>query len=211
MHQVRAPRTLGAAYSTQLCVEARFGRYDEARRIGQRAVRLCEMTGADRTAFVVSGNLMECAMEMGDIDTAIQFGRDLAVRLRGTSHSDVLAFVLGLLGGALTERGDLDEALGTARQAMQLLRDEGMLFGQFDYLALRAGLAGRLEDSARIIGYADWIYRAAGRPREPIGERAATRLSALLIAALTDSEIADLKDEGALLTEGQAMTLALSI
>jgi tetratricopeptide (TPR) repeat protein len=211
LQQVRSPRTLGGAYSTQLCVEARFGRYDAARAIGERAVRLCEMTGADRTAFVISGNLMECALEKGDIDAAIDSGRDLEARLRGTSHSDVLAFVLGLLGAALTERGDLEEALTAARQAVQLLRDEGMLFGQFDHLALRAGLAGRIKDAARIIGYADWIYRAAGRPREPIGERAATRLATLLATALGESDIAILKDEGALLSEDQAMALALSV
>ncbi len=203
------PRSLATAYATQFIVEARRGHYDKARVTAETAIHLCRMAGADRTGFVIAGNLMELTLENGNLDGAIAAGRDLAIRLRDSAHSDVLAFVLGLLSGALTARGDLDEALGVARQAVPLLHDEGMLLAQFDHLALRAGLVGRPQDAARIIGYADAIYRQSGRPREPIGERAATQLSQLLEATLAKDEIVRLRNEGALLSDDQALTLAL--
>jgi hypothetical protein len=170
---------------------------------------LCETIGAERVAFVVAANLMECSLQEGDIDGTIAAGRDLAGRLRDRFHSDLLGFVLGLLAGALTASGDLEAALATARQAVPLLRDEGLLFAQFDHLALRAALAGHVQDAARIIGYADAIHIAFGRPREPIEECAARRVSAVLTSTLSDGEIDLLKTEGKLLTEEQAVALAL--
>lgn len=213
IQQPGRPRSLASAYAAQVIIEARRGNYDKARAITESAIDLCNMSGADRTGLVIAGNLMELTLEVGNLDGAIAMGRDLALRLRDSPHSDVRAFVLGLLCGAFTARGDLHEALVVARQAVPLLRDEGegMLYAQLDHLALRAGLAGRARDAARIIGYVEPIYRQSGRPREPIGERAAVRLSQLLEATLAKDEIVRLQNEGALLSEDQALTLALDI
>lgn len=205
-----APRALASAYAAQVCVEARLGRYEQAREEGAKAIRLCNTIGAERLEFVVGGNLMEFALERDDIDDAMEIGRALTARLRDSAHSDVEAFVLGLMVAALTFRGDLDEALIVARQAVPFLREEGALFGFFDHLALRAGLVGRLKDATRLIGYSDSAYQASGRPREPIGKRAATRIDLLLQEKLPGTEIAQLKSEGALLTEDDATALALS-
>jgi hypothetical protein len=204
------PRSLASAHATQVCVEARLGRFDRSRIEGEKAVRLCESVGAERLRLVVAGNLTEFALERGDIDGSVEAGRALIADLRDSTHSDVQAFVLGLMVAALTFRGDLHEALVTARRATPLLREEDMLFDLFDYLALRAALAGRLPDAARIIGYSDAAHLAANRPREPIGERAVGSANRLLQDALAEDEIATLKREGALLTEARAATLALS-
>jgi tetratricopeptide (TPR) repeat protein len=209
LERARWPRTLATAYSIQLCIEASLGRYDVARAAGKKSVRLCEISGSDRPAFAVAGNLMELALQMNDLDEAVTSGRRLAARFRDTTHSDVLGFVLGILSGALVARGDLDEALTVAREAAPLLRDEGMLFWLFDHLALRAGVAGRMTDAARLAGYSDAVYRTHHHPREPIGCRAIERLTELLRDALTGGEISQLAQEGALLTEQQALTLAL--
>lgn len=209
LERARWPRTLATAYSIQLCIEASLGRYDAARAAGQKSVRLCEISGSDRLAFAVAGNLMELALQMNDLDEAVTSGRRLAARFRDTTHSDVLGFVLGILAGALVARGDVDEALTVAREAAPLLRDEGMLFWLFDHLALHAGLAGRTTDAARLAGYSDAVYRTHDHPREPIGRRAIERLTELLRDALSAAEISQLAREGALLTEQQALTLAL--
>lgn len=203
------PRTLATAYSIQLCIEASLGRYDAARAAGRKSVRLCEISGSDRPAFVVAGNLMELALQMDDLDEAVSSGRRLAARFRDTSHSDVLGFVLGILVGALVARGDLDEALAVAREAAPLLRDEGMLFWLFDHLALHAGLAGRVNDAARLAGYSDAVYKTHDHPREPIGCRAIGRLAQILRDRLCEEEILQLAQEGALLNEDLALTLAL--
>jgi len=203
------PRSLASAHATQVCVDARLGRYEQARAEGEKAIRLCDAIGAERLRLVVIGNLMEFALEQGDVESSVEAGRALTTRLRDSAHSDVQAFVFGIMVAALISRGDLDEALVTARQAAPLLREEGMLFGLFDHLALRAALAGRPADAARLIGYSDAAHEAAGRPREPISRRAASRVDRLLQDALAESEIATLKSEGALLTEDHATALAL--
>lgn len=204
------PRALASAYAAQVCVEARLGRYEQAREEGAKAIRLCSAIGAERLELVVAGNLMEFALERDDIDDAMEIGRTLTARLRDSAHSDVEAFVLGLMVAALTFRGDLDEALIMARQAVPFLREEGALFGLFDHLALRTGLVGRLKDATQLTGYSDAAYQASGRPREPIGKRAAIRIDQLLRETLPESEIVLLKSEGALLTEDHATALALS-
>jgi tetratricopeptide (TPR) repeat protein len=165
--------------------------------------------GAERSALVITCNLVETYLETGDIEGAIAAGRELADRLRQTFNAPLLGSVLGILACALIAAGDLGEALTMAREAAPLLRDHGRLFWLFDHLALRAGLAGRTRDAARIAGYADAIYRASGHPREPIGRRAVERLADLLREALRADEITHLKREGACLTEDQAISLAL--
>jgi tetratricopeptide (TPR) repeat protein len=204
------PRTLAQAYVIQMCIEFRQGRVDAGQSTAAKALRLCELAGTDILGFVGSANLVETALEMGDVDGAISAGRNLVARLRETPHSDLLGFVLRVLTAALTARGNLEEALAVAREAAPLLNDHGMLFGLFDHVALRAGLAGRAKDAAVVAGYADWIHRQSGRPREPISGQAIERLRLLLREALPDDEIARLARLGVQLSEDQVMTLAIS-
>src|SRR5207253_11492724 len=167
--------------------------------------------GADRAALTVSANLVELTLENGDVDAAISAGHSVAERLRDTSYFDVRGFLLGVLTAAFTVRGDLDDALTTAREAAPLLRDQGLLFWLFDHLALRSGLAGRVTDAALLTGYADAVHRKNDYPRWPIGRRAAEQLRILLREALPDDEIARLGEMGARLSEDQAVTLTLSV
>jgi tetratricopeptide (TPR) repeat protein len=209
LEQAQWPRTLARAYCHQACIEFRRGHLDAGRSAAEKALRLCKLAGADRTGLAVSANLVEVSLEMGDVDRAVAEGRELAARLRETHNTDTLGFVLGILCGALTMRGDLEEALAVAKEAAPLLHDHGMVFGLFDHLALRAGLTGRTTDAALIAGYADSIYRASSRPREPIGRQAIERLAVLLREALSEDEVARLAHLGAQLSEDQVMTVAL--
>ena len=206
VERARRPRALAAAWSVKFCVEARLESPSVVRAAGLKAIRLCEVVGADRAALVVSANLVEAVLEMDDIDGAISSGQALAARLRDTYHTDILGYALGMVSTALTLRGDPDAALAPAREAVPLLRDEGMLFWFFDHLALRLGLAGRLKDAAMLSGYADSVFREFGRPREPVGREAVARLSKLLDA---DPEAAQLRRMGGQLGEAQAVALAL--
>ena len=205
------PRTLAAAYSAQLCIEATLGRFDRARTAGERAAQLCEMTGADRLGNVVAVNLVELLIEIGSLDEAVALARNLTQRLTDVSQSDLRGSVSGLLAATLTALGDPDGALAAARDAAPLLRDEGVLFWLFDHLALRAGLLGRWKDAAQIAGYADAVHAEFGRPREPVGQRAVHRLNTLIEGAVAESEIAEHRRLGAALTEAQAIGLALAV
>lgn len=203
------PRALATGHCVQLCVQASLGRYDAARASGERSLRLCEMTGFDRLSFVVADNMIELLLQMDDVDGAIAAGRYLLERNCDTAHSDLLGFALGMLAGSLIARGDLDEGLASARGAAPLLRDQGSLYWLFDHLALRAGLAGRAIDAARIAGYADAVYRKHAHLREPVACRAVERLNALLQETISGEEIVRLYNEGASFTEDQALMLAL--
>jgi len=202
-------RTLAKAYSNKLCIDATLGRFEAARLAGENAVRLCEVTGNDRTALVITANLVQLLLESGDIDGAILTGRNVTGRLRDTRHLDIRGFALGVLAAALTARQELEEGMAAAREAVPLLREDGALFWLFDHFALHGALAGRAKDAALLAGYADAAYRRVGRQREPMGCNAVERLAMLLRETLPAEEISRLRELGARLSEDQALTLAL--
>jgi tetratricopeptide (TPR) repeat protein len=207
--RARRPRALAAAWSVKFCVEARL-KSSAVRESGMKAVRLCELVGADRAAFVVSANLVEAILEMGDIDAAISSGHALIARLKDTYHTDILGYVLGMVSSALTLKGDVEAALTAAREAVPLLRDEGMLFWFFDHLALRLALAGNVKDAALVSGYADSLFKEFGRPREPVGQEAVDRLARILHASLSENEVQQARAIGGQLSEDRVIALALS-
>lgn len=204
VESARRPRALAAAWSVKFCVEARL-KSPTLRATGMKAVRLCEVVGADRAALVVSANLVEAVLELGDVDAAISGGQELIVRLRDTYHTDILGYVLGLVSSALTFRGDPAQALTTAQEAVPLLRDEGMLFWFFDHMALGLASAGQIRDAALVSGYADSLFREFSRPREPIGQEAVKRLSEVLRTSLPSDEAEQLRGMGKNLSEDQVI------
>jgi predicted ATPase/DNA-binding winged helix-turn-helix (wHTH) protein len=203
------PRMLATAYSAQMCVEAGLGHPAAALSAGEESLSLCQAAGIDRIALTVATNLVEIALNSGDIDGAISAAGSLAARLQDSPHSYLRAHVLGALASAFTAQEKLHEALLSAREAAPLLRDEGALFWLFDHLALRCGLAGRITDAALLAGYADNIYRNNDQSRWPMAQRAVERLRLLLHNTLPDDESIRLREIGAALSEDQAMTLAL--
>jgi len=200
-------RTLAIAYSNRLCIDATLGRVDRARIAEEKAARLCEAIGAERISLCVSANLVQVALESGDIDGAIAKGRDVAARARDTPH--IHGFALGVLTAALTARGDVEEALRTAREAAPILRDEAALYWLFDHLALRAALVGRGRDAALILGYTEAAHQKLGCQRQSMGRVAIERLHGLLCETLPDAEITELCEMGAKLSEDQATAIAL--
>ena len=93
------------------------------------------------------------------------------------------------LAGVRTERGELDEALAAAREGLPLLQEAGYAWNVLDHLALRAALAGKPANAARIAGYADSIYTAEEATRQPNEARARERLQALLHEKLDTDEL----------------------
>ena len=137
---------------------------------------------------------------LGDLDAALAaFARDrradapVAAAPGRTSSASALTN----LAGVRTERGELDEALAAAREGLPLLHDAGMAWSVLDHLALRAALAGKVANAARIAGFADSICAAKESPRQPNEARARTRLQALLREKLATDELERLLAEGA--------------
>jgi hypothetical protein len=109
----------------------------------------------------------------------------------------------------LTERGRVDEALLPGREGLQLLLEDGSAWVFVHHFALRAALAGRLADAARLAGYADYAWSKQETMHHPVDARSQERLDSILRQQLPANDLERLRAEGAALSETAACRLAL--
>lgn len=117
---------------------------------------------------------------------------------------------LGNLAGALTERGDLDEALAAMSEAIPLISELGVFYRFGDHFALRLAKAGHADAAARLLGYADGEHARFKAHRQHNEARAHSTLLRILSDAMSPAELTQRMAEGAKLTEEEAARLALS-
>lgn len=160
--------------------------------------------GGDCGMLVVSHNLADLALCLGEADEAVRMGRELVTRLRRGRNRYHLGFALGNLCAALIMTGDYAGALETGREALPLLRAEEQAVWLFDHLTLLAARQGRLATAARLQGYADAARQASASVRDPCELRANEETLAILQAALCSDEAARLRAEGALMAAAHA-------
>ena len=89
------------------------------------------------------------------------------------------------------------------------VKEDGSAWIFADHVALRAALAGKLSNAARLAGYSQYTWAANEAKRQPIEARAHERLCALLREKLDRGELERLVAEGAKLSEDEACSLAL--
>lgn len=188
------------------------GRPADARPHYEAALMFYRSAGADRKVLFMLSNIADMNWALGNLDGAIASFReaiDFGRRSQARSKTS-LAVPLGNLAGALTERGDLDEARAIAREAISLQQEDGTVWMWFDHYALLVELMGRHADAARLEGYANTVHSAQGMtPRQSNEARARTRLLALLTEKLAAGELERLLAEGAKMSEEEACRLAL--
>lgn len=201
-------RSLALAYSALAMIERSRGEFAAAGAAGKIAGSLFDLIGADRLALSERVNNLDMAVQMGRLDQAVQEARAVAEAAGASSSRYTLGNLLGNLAGALTMRGDLDEAADLARKAAPLLQEGGMLFWLFDYLVLHAALSGRHDDAAALLGHADASYHLAGQERQPNEEAARSRALSLMASQLGRSDIERTGRYGAALSAEQALRLA---
>jgi tetratricopeptide (TPR) repeat protein len=174
------------------------------------ALAFARTAGAERELMSVLLNLTDTKWAFGELDGTISDLRELVARMRQSQLPaySVLGYMLGCLAGALTERGNLEEAISVIREAMPLLRDEGSYWRFLDHVALRVALVGNLDDAARLEGFCDAAFRAQGDEREPNEARLRARLLDLLHERLAPDALERLLAEGAKLSEEEACRLA---
>jgi hypothetical protein len=112
------------------------------------------------------------------------------------------------LAGVLTEMGDLKEALEAIREGLPPLRQSGFAWLSMDHFALRAALAGRIADAARLSAYTDAAYAKRRAPREANEARAFEHVQRLCARELPAAEREELRRQGAELDEEAACRLA---
>ena len=167
--------------------------------------------GAERSVLNTLGNLAETSWALGDLDAAVAGFREMIELMRKAplNMRALLGHYLSNLAGVLTERGNLDEALAAAREGLPLAKDGGHTWYFIDHVGLRAALAGKVANAARLAGFADSAFAAKESSRQPNEARARDRLQVLLGEKLASDELERLLAEGAKMSEDEACRLAL--
>lgn len=178
----------------------------------EKGLALYRSAGSERDATQLCGALADTNWALGELDAAANGFREVVERMRGSNKGTKLVLGLNLtnLAGVLIERGDFAEALGAAREGLELRRAAGYAWGALDHLALRAALVGRCVDAARIAAYVDAVFAARGVVRQANEARARARLERLLGEHVNAHERAAWAAEGAAMTEDDVCRLALA-
>jgi predicted ATPase/DNA-binding winged helix-turn-helix (wHTH) protein len=205
------PKALACYFRDLGSLQMFTGDLVNARTHFEKAFALYRQNGAESSALGVLSNLADLNWLLGDLDTAVDRFREAVALMRQSAliGRDTLGHCLTQLAGVYIERGDLDEALVTAREGLPLLREVGYFWIFTDHLALRAALTGKLADAARLLGYADSTFAAKQQPREPNEARARKRVQTLLRDQLAPVELERLLAEGAHMSEDEACRIAV--
>jgi tetratricopeptide (TPR) repeat protein len=176
-----------------------------------RALSLYRDAGAESAALSMLLNLADVTWVLGDLDAALAGFREAVAMLRKspTCRKSSLGVCLTNLAGVCTERGELDRALAAAREGLPVLEEVGFAWHVLDHLGLRAALAGKLANAARLAGYANSAFAAKKSSRQPNEARAHERLQVLLRERYDPDELKRLFAEGAGMNEDDACRLAL--
>ena len=206
------PKLLGFYFSDVAFLKLQTGDVASARMHFEKALPLFHAAGAESAELAMLLNLADSTWALGDLDAALADLREaiaLTKKRPPFGAKGLLGTCFTNLAGVHTERGELDEALAAAREGLPLRKEAGIAWVAFDHLALRAALAGKLADAARLAGFADSSYKAKETSRQPNEVRAHQRLHALLREELDAGELTHLLSEGARMSEDAACRLAV--
>jgi predicted ATPase/DNA-binding winged helix-turn-helix (wHTH) protein len=204
-------RVIGSYHAQSGFLKMVTGDSFAARTHFEKAFTLYRDAGAEDASFAMRGTLGDLSWTLGDLDIAKVRLLDTIAQLRKSrlARKERLGTSLTNLAGVYTERGELDEALTAAREGLPLLKDSEHVWYLLDHLALRAALAGKLANAARLAGYADSAVVEKQSPRQPNEARAYARLQTLLREKLAPDELERLLSEGAKMSDDEACRLAL--
>jgi predicted ATPase/DNA-binding winged helix-turn-helix (wHTH) protein len=190
-----------------------IGDFSGARMHYEEAASLCHRTGAERLAIGVLAHLADLCWTVGDLNAALAGYRDAVALARKSPLTRRIALgrALNNLAGVHTERGELDEALAAAREGLPLCVEAGLTWKSMDHLALRAALASKIQNAARVAGYTDKVFVANNSTRQPNEARARDRLEMLLREKLAPDDLERLLAEGAKMAEDDACRMALEV
>jgi len=177
----------------------------------ERSRTLFIEAGDEFTATVARANTANYLWALGDLDAAASAFREDAALLRASpmKTNRMLGWLLASHAGVLIDQGRLAEALEAGREGLPLLSEDGTAWTFLSHFALRAALAGRLSDAARLAGYWDHAWASMEMKPNRMEEGTRERLKSILDRELPVDEHERLRLEGARLTELEACRLAL--
>ncbi len=184
--------------------------YDAAEAATDETLRLATTLGDQQLMRVAGSNLAVLAAVRGDLAQAVARGRAL-VTMRRRDRFDVIATnAVANYAAALTEFGELDEALSVLREVATTLTRQGLWWMWLEVIALLAFKRGRIRDAALALGRSDALFVKLNRQRDdPIAQRMRDEVLSGLQQALSAAELEQLLAEGAALSDEEAARLAL--
>lgn len=207
-------RSLIGYFGAISSLESARGDVDGSLDAGETAIGLCRSIGADRPAALLLSNLGDASWFAGDLvraQASLREATKLLRKLPGMANSSAMCICLLNLVGVLVEHGAHDEALEVAREALPLAAENKLTPILLDHLTLRAAIAGRIADAARLAGCNDARHDAVGMVRQRSELRARERVQALLREALPAAEVERLLAAGAGLSQSEAAALAMQV
>jgi predicted ATPase len=179
-----------------------------ARNEFRRARDLAVAANAQSLLTIVSLNLVEVDLQLGDAHDAVLVGEQLVCALRERGSLLHLALALCNSCAAKVQTGDDAGARAAGVEALSLLREEGLNIWLFDHFALLLHRHGRHEDAACLLGHADAARMKSGKARTPLESKVRDEVHSGVRAALGEQCWARWQSKGARLDAGQAEALA---
>ncbi len=211
LENLNVPRALARHAEVAGYLKMRSGNAPGARPHFESAITLCRKISAQRELLRMLGNYAYLTWALGDLDAALLGYQENIALLRTSAYTTktMLGFNLSNLAGVHTERGELNAALVALREGLPLMMEMGQAWLDMDHYALRAALAGKIANAARLASYADSMFAAKEVSREPNEVRLRNKLLSVLREKLVPDELDRLLAEGAKLSEEEACQLAL--
>ena len=171
--------------------------------------------GVGDTRMLQAATMMQAELDFaaGRRHEAIAKARAAQAVWRNTGHANGLANISRNLAGYLVAIGDAAGGREAATEAIRLSAALGKSLSvafALQHMALAEAIDGDPVRAARFAGYSDGYFRAQRRTREMIEQTLWQELNGRLEQALPPARLADLLAEGAVLTEEEAVTAALT-
>lgn len=206
-------RRYAAALTLRAHICAVQGNLDEARRFFAEALSLLAALGEEHESTIIRLNMGEMEYSAEAFERALEHA-DAALaasRRVGSRHREASALV-NAAAYRLT-LADLDGAYANARDALLLARWASPIevAAALQHLATIAAMEGESRRAARLRGYVDAWYRAEGLERDLTELRTYGMLTTALGTQLGEDVVSVLADQGARLSESEAIAEAMGI
>jgi predicted ATPase/class 3 adenylate cyclase len=210
----RTPRLIGWVLSRAAYWIGAAGDRTRARALFDEAADLLRACDDRWRLATLQWNRAEFLFGDGDDAGALACAREAESILRERGAEGDLSIVLLNAAAYLLALARLSDAWIAARESLELaLRTDVGLYVAVavGHLAHIAAETGDPQRAAKLLGYADAVYRNNGNAREPTERRGYDRALALVLAALPEERVALLMFEGAAMEQDTAVAEAMAI
>lgn len=185
-------------------------RFDEARACIEEAIRIFTLSGAEREAWGLSGDLAELEFAAGSAERALQIVDEAIPVVADSDDPERESVFICNRAGYLLRLGDFTEAEATARDAVVLAakthRAERVLHA-LEHLAAALASRNDVQHAALLAGFVEAGYSSTGCERETT-ERSSHEILMAALRRAAEIDVDALMRLGAEMTRPQAFQLA---